>query len=84
MILIVIKSEYSMLVRIRVELIDIRIVRGRRFEIRIRRGGFRGAGSAILALVLIFRCVVMCIIVLFAGCLLTLITHRCFMTIVRL
>ena len=65
-------------------MIDIRIVRGRRFGIRIRRGGFRGAGCVILALVLIFIRVVRCIIVLFAGCLLTLITRRCFMTIVRL
>ena len=84
MILIVIKSEYLMLVRIRVELIDIRIVRGRRFVIRIRRGVFRGAGCVILVLVLIFIPVVMCIIVLFAGCLLKLITRHCFMTIVRL
>lgn len=73
-----------MLIRIIIELIDIKIVRGMKFEIKITTERFISVGYGILGLGLLFIRVIMCIRVLFACCLLILIANHYFMTIAML
>ena len=59
-------------------MIDIEIVRGMRFGIRIRIKGFINGLIVILALALISIYVIRCTHALFVSCLLILIVTRCF------